>query len=105
MPALQPIFLKAYWTLAIIGILWAGFLTSLINPTLQRHALYAHRISSAYWLDVTNPEGFGFASKYSPRGWLRLIVCHRGTGSAVLVGYGGWREVVLLACCAVGCVS
>jgi hypothetical protein len=36
MPALQPIFLKAYWTLAIIGILWAGFILSLINPTLQR---------------------------------------------------------------------
>jgi hypothetical protein len=36
MPALQPIFIKAYWTLAAVGILWAVFILSLINPTLQR---------------------------------------------------------------------
>jgi hypothetical protein len=36
MIALQPIFIKAYWTLAVLGILWAVFIVSLLNPTLQR---------------------------------------------------------------------
>jgi hypothetical protein len=27
-------------------------------------ALYAHKISTNYWHNVTNPEEFGFASKY-----------------------------------------
>ena len=36
MPALQPIFIKAYWVLAGLGILWAAFIVSLMNPTLQR---------------------------------------------------------------------
>jgi hypothetical protein len=36
MPALQAIFIKAYWTLAIVGIVWAAFISSLVNPTLQR---------------------------------------------------------------------
>jgi hypothetical protein len=36
MPALQSIFTKAYWTLAGAGIIWAVFITSLLNPTLQR---------------------------------------------------------------------
>jgi hypothetical protein len=64
MPALQPIFLKAYWTLAIAGILWATFILSLINPTIQRHALYAHKIWPPFGMggNVTNPEEFGFAS-------------------------------------------
>lgn len=82
MPALQPIFIKAYWTLAAVGILWAVFILSLINPTLQRQyvrnykkrtrrytdaddsALYAHKIHSGFWHNVTNPEEFGFASQY-----------------------------------------
>jgi hypothetical protein len=36
MVALQGIFLKAYWALAITGIIWAAFMCSLIIPTLQR---------------------------------------------------------------------
>jgi hypothetical protein len=36
MLSLQPIFIKAYWTLAIVGIVWAVFILSLVNPTLQR---------------------------------------------------------------------
>ncbi|KAH4041947.1 hypothetical protein HBH70_006440 [Parastagonospora nodorum] len=70
MPALQPIFLKAYWTLAIVGILWAGFILSLINPTLQRHALYAHKIWTSYGGNVTVPEEFGFAKGQVQPFWL-----------------------------------
>ncbi|KAH7078461.1 Alpha/Beta hydrolase protein [Paraphoma chrysanthemicola] len=70
MPALQPIFIKAYWTLAAIGILWAVFLLSLINPTLQRHALYAHKIHSGFWHNVTSPEEFGFAKGQVQPFWL-----------------------------------
>ena len=36
MPALKPIFVKAYWSLAGLGIIWATFLALLINPTIQR---------------------------------------------------------------------
>ncbi|KAF2032303.1 hypothetical protein EK21DRAFT_99168 [Setomelanomma holmii] len=70
MPALQPIFIKAYWTLAAIGILWAMFISSLVNPTLQRHALYAHKIHSGFWHNVTNPEEFGFAKGQVQPFWL-----------------------------------
>jgi hypothetical protein len=36
MPALKPIFVKAYWSLAVLGMIWAAFLTALIIPTIQR---------------------------------------------------------------------
>lgn len=36
MPALQPIFWKAYWVLAGVGIAWAVFIASLCVPWVQR---------------------------------------------------------------------
>jgi hypothetical protein len=71
MPSLQPIFLKAYWTLAIAGILWATFILSLINPTIQRHALYAHKIWPPFGGgNASNPEEFGFAKGQVQPFWL-----------------------------------
>ncbi|KAF1934251.1 uncharacterized protein M421DRAFT_116750 [Didymella exigua CBS 183.55] len=61
MPALKPIFVKAYWSLAGLGMLWAAFLVALCFPTIQRHALYAHKFNTNFWHNVSNPEEFGFA--------------------------------------------
>jgi hypothetical protein len=36
MPELKPIFVKAYWSLAGLGMIWAAFLIAMINPTIQR---------------------------------------------------------------------
>ncbi|KAJ4340061.1 hypothetical protein N0V87_002681 [Didymella glomerata] len=61
MPALKAIFVKAYWSLAGLGMIWAAFLIALCFPRIQRHALYAHRINTNLWHNVSNPEEFGFA--------------------------------------------
>ncbi|KAH8723958.1 Alpha/Beta hydrolase protein [Phaeosphaeriaceae sp. PMI808] len=73
MPALQPIFIKAYWTLATVGILWAVFILSLVNPTIQRNALYAHRFSTNFMYNVSNPEAFGFAKGQVQPFWLDTV--------------------------------
>ncbi|KAF2823552.1 alpha/beta-hydrolase [Ophiobolus disseminans] len=70
MPALQSIFIKAYWALAGVGILWAVAIGSLLIPTVQRNALYAHKISTNFWHNVSNPEEFGFAKGQVQPFWL-----------------------------------
>ncbi|KAH7402528.1 Alpha/Beta hydrolase protein [Pyrenochaeta sp. MPI-SDFR-AT-0127] len=70
MPALQPIFWKAYWTLAALGIAWATFILLAVNPTVQRHALYSHKLHTARYHNVSNPEGFGFAKGQVQPFWL-----------------------------------
>ncbi|TKA49998.1 hypothetical protein B0A49_09200 [Cryomyces minteri] len=61
MIALAPIFRKAYWTLAAAGAFYALALVALTAPSLQRHALYAHKVHSGFWHNVNEPESFGFA--------------------------------------------
>ncbi|KAJ9643952.1 hypothetical protein H2199_003818 [Coniosporium tulheliwenetii] len=61
MPALLPIFKKAYWSLAAAGLLYAVFIACLCNSWVQRHALYAHKLHSGFYHDVSVPESFGFA--------------------------------------------
>ncbi|KAF2088794.1 alpha/beta-hydrolase [Saccharata proteae CBS 121410] len=61
MVELSPIFRKAYWGLAATGAAYAAFLLCLTNVTIQRHALYANKIVSAWWVDTNKPESFGFA--------------------------------------------
>lgn len=64
MVALDPILKKAYWTLAALGGFYAIFILFLINPTFQRHSLYAHKFHTGYYgylHNVSNPESFGFA--------------------------------------------
>ncbi|EPS30667.1 hypothetical protein PDE_05619 [Penicillium oxalicum 114-2] len=60
MVALQPIFKKAYWTLAAGGLVYVLFITSLTFPEVQRFFLYAHKVNPAYWQDVNQVEQFGF---------------------------------------------
>ncbi|KAF2021776.1 alpha/beta-hydrolase [Aaosphaeria arxii CBS 175.79] len=61
MPQLKPILKQSYYVLAGVGAIWASFLIALINPTIQRHALYAHKLHTGFWNNVSNPEEFGFA--------------------------------------------
>ncbi|KAI4652738.1 uncharacterized protein J4E78_007565 [Alternaria triticimaculans] len=70
MPNLKAIFTKAYWTFAILGIVWAAFVGLLVNPTVQRHALYAHKFHTGFYHNVTNPEEFGFAKGQVQPFWL-----------------------------------
>ncbi|KAH9863214.1 hypothetical protein IAQ61_009491 [Plenodomus lingam] len=61
MVALQRVFVKAYWTLAGVGIVWAVSVGLLVVPWVQRHALYAHKFQTGLFGNVSNPEEFGFA--------------------------------------------
>ncbi|QDS68572.1 hypothetical protein FKW77_000454 [Venturia effusa] len=60
MPALLPIFKKAYWSLVALGSIYASLLFLLTYPTLQRQALYAHKLHTGYWDDLERPESSGF---------------------------------------------
>ncbi|KAF2200725.1 hypothetical protein GQ43DRAFT_441284 [Delitschia confertaspora ATCC 74209] len=61
MPALLPSLKKSYWLFAALGGLYGIFMVLLTNPWFQRHALYAHKINSAFWHNINEPESFGFA--------------------------------------------
>ncbi|KAI9765693.1 MAG: hypothetical protein M1835_007337 [Candelina submexicana] len=63
--AIASIFKKAYLALVAGGALYFIFLGLLSQPWIQRHALYAHKLHSAWWQDPNTPEQFGFASNTS----------------------------------------
>ncbi|KAL2049292.1 hypothetical protein ABVK25_010470 [Lepraria finkii] len=58
--AIAPIFKKAYWSLAIVGGLYFVYMTLLLNGWVQRQALYAHNVHTAWWQGPNKPEQFGF---------------------------------------------
>ncbi|MCJ1266952.1 hypothetical protein MMC22_006837 [Lobaria immixta] len=58
--ALAPIFKKAYWSLAAAGGLYFVFLTLLLNESIQRHVIYAHKLHTAWWQDPKRPEQCGY---------------------------------------------
>lgn len=85
MVGLQPIFKKAYWSLAAGGLLYVGIIYSLTFPKVQRQyvyttksrneinqirasadcqysALYANKLNPSAWQDVNDVEPFGFLS-------------------------------------------
>ncbi|KAF2681319.1 alpha/beta-hydrolase [Lentithecium fluviatile CBS 122367] len=70
MPSVPSIIKKSYWLLAGIGAVWAVFVSSLINSTFQRHAMYMHKIHSGFWHNASNPEEFGFAKGQVTPFWL-----------------------------------
>ena len=61
--AIAPIFRKAYWTLAAAGLTYFAFVSLLLNGTIQRNAIYAHKFHTAYWQSPNKPEQFGFLKK------------------------------------------
>ncbi|KAJ9223323.1 hypothetical protein DTO027B5_8082 [Paecilomyces variotii] len=60
MVELQPVFKKAYWSLAIAGLIYVSIIFSLTFPTIQRFALYAHMLNPTIWENVNDVENFGF---------------------------------------------
>ncbi|PYH47391.1 alpha/beta hydrolase [Aspergillus saccharolyticus JOP 1030-1] len=60
MAELQPIFRKAFWSLAASGLLYALFVFALTFPVVQRFALYVHKVNPTRWQDVNLVESFGF---------------------------------------------
>jgi len=53
---------KAFWPLVGAGAAYIGCLLLLINPWLQRNAIYMNKIQLTWGYDLTKPELFGFAS-------------------------------------------
>ncbi|KAF2224563.1 Alpha/Beta hydrolase protein [Elsinoe ampelina] len=55
----------ARWAVAIPALLillyYIIFVGLLLIPWLQRHALYVHKIHSAFWHNISDPTTFGFA--------------------------------------------
>ncbi|KAI9879710.1 MAG: hypothetical protein M1830_007495 [Pleopsidium flavum] len=54
-------FKKVYWTFAAAGGLYFIALGLLSSVWLQRHALYANKINTAWFYDLNKPEQFGFS--------------------------------------------
>ncbi|KAE8152863.1 Alpha/Beta hydrolase protein [Aspergillus avenaceus] len=60
MVELQAIFRKAYWSLAACGAVYVSIILALTIPSVQRGALYAHKVNPTLWEDVNRVESFGF---------------------------------------------
>lgn len=58
--ALVSIIKKAHWLLVILIALYFACLTILLNGWAQRHAIYLHKINTAWVQDPNKPEIFGF---------------------------------------------
>ncbi|KAL1391193.1 Alpha/Beta hydrolase protein [Phyllosticta capitalensis] len=61
MVAYKSILKVGYFGLAAIGAAYAIFVFCLTNPTIQRHALYANKIVSGWWVEPDKPQAYGFA--------------------------------------------
>ncbi|PWY86091.1 abhydrolase domain-containing protein [Aspergillus heteromorphus CBS 117.55] len=60
MASLQPIFKKAYWTLAAGGIFYVIFVCAMTYPMVQRFVLYVNKVNPTLWQDLNQVESFGF---------------------------------------------
>ncbi|KAI9807858.1 MAG: hypothetical protein M1825_005164 [Sarcosagium campestre] len=52
---------KVTWTIALAPVLYFAVLALLSQPWPQRHALYVHKLNTAWLWDLNNPVQFGFA--------------------------------------------
>ncbi|PHH63077.1 hypothetical protein CDD81_6322 [Ophiocordyceps australis] len=59
--SLQPLLLTGVALVASPFAIYAVLLGLLAIPTLQRHALYAHKITTLRWSNINEPENWGFA--------------------------------------------
>ncbi|KFY03369.1 hypothetical protein O988_01528 [Pseudogymnoascus sp. VKM F-3808] len=57
------LFHTSLMVLAGTGAIYAICLGALASPFVQRHALYMHKLHTAYFEDLNKPEQWGFASK------------------------------------------
>jgi hypothetical protein len=89
MVELQPIFKKAYWTLAAGGLVYVSFICSLTWPNVQRFALYANKVNPALWEDVNQVERFGFLSTWKHRAIHEVVFVDlaRNAGPTIQSGY------------------
>jgi len=51
---------RALWTLAALGLAYVLCILALMVPTVQRNAIYAHKVNPALWQNLLNVEQFGF---------------------------------------------
>ncbi|KAK7180174.1 hypothetical protein DPSP01_012799 [Paraphaeosphaeria sporulosa] len=65
-----PFIKKSYWTLAALGGIWALLLAAAIHPTVQSHLVYMNKLHHGHFLNVKNPEEFGFAKGQVTPFWL-----------------------------------
>ncbi|KAF8456737.1 Alpha/Beta hydrolase protein [Kalaharituber pfeilii] len=59
--AISSLFKMAFWPLVAVGGTYICCLLLLINPWLQRNAIYMHKLQLTWNSDLTKPEQFGFA--------------------------------------------
>jgi pimeloyl-ACP methyl ester carboxylesterase len=57
---LDPIFRKAFWSLAAAGITYLLAIFALTVPYIQRNALYAHKVNPSLFQNLSDVEHFGF---------------------------------------------
>jgi pimeloyl-ACP methyl ester carboxylesterase len=57
---LDLIFKKAFWSLAVAGIAYLLSILALTFPSIQRNALYAHKINPTLFQNLSDVEQFGF---------------------------------------------
>ncbi|PNH44317.1 hypothetical protein VD0004_g3332 [Verticillium dahliae] len=62
MAPLAPILRTAVWAVIAPLILYITLLGLATIPSVQRHALYAHKINTLWFRDINEPELFGFAT-------------------------------------------
>ena len=46
-------FAKAYWTFAVLGMIWAVFIGTLISPTVQRQYVYFFVFNMVFFLSIS----------------------------------------------------
>ncbi|MCJ1391027.1 hypothetical protein MMC18_003888 [Xylographa bjoerkii] len=51
---------KTFLVIGAIPLLYISVLLLLLNGRVQRHALYAHKVNTAWWQDLNEPEQWGF---------------------------------------------
>jgi pimeloyl-ACP methyl ester carboxylesterase len=57
---LESIFKKAFWSLAAAGIAYLLAVVALTVPSIQRNALYAHKVNPSLFQNLSDVEQFGF---------------------------------------------
>ncbi|GAB7338300.1 hypothetical protein MBLNU457_4616t1 [Dothideomycetes sp. NU457] len=61
MAAISTFLYRAASLPVLLIVTYAGFILLLTIPWLQRNALYAHKVNTTYFHNVSRPEQFGFA--------------------------------------------
>lgn len=60
-PTLASSFRATFWIIGGLGAIWAIAFGAFTTPFIQKHALYAHKLHTGYFEDISKPQRWGFA--------------------------------------------